>query len=158
MPLSWNEIKNRAPAFSRDWTDASEERAQVQGFWVEFFNIFGGSSRRVASLEEPVRKLGERRGFIDLFREDTRSKFPEASLADLHNRLTMTPPLIKARQALVRTLDAAYVPSGGKRNWTSDAGRLAFPFTLYQRLTSLPSAAASAKPARRRRPQPRGAE
>jgi len=27
MPLSWNEIKNRAILFARDWSQASRERA-----------------------------------------------------------------------------------------------------------------------------------
>ena len=56
MPLSWNEIKDRARAFSKEWEGASDERAQAQSFWIEFFNIFGISPRRVATFEEPVKK------------------------------------------------------------------------------------------------------
>ena len=67
MPLSWNEIKDRARAFSKEWEGASDERAQAQSFWIEFFNIFGISPRRVATFEAPVKKLGGQRGFIDLF-------------------------------------------------------------------------------------------
>jgi len=74
MPLSWNEIKDRALAFFREWECARAERAEAQTFWNEFFNVFGISRRRVASFEEPVRRArtrfeqsGGRGGFIDLF-------------------------------------------------------------------------------------------
>ncbi len=67
MPLSWNEIKDRALAFSREWADEARETAEAQTFWNQFFDIFGISRRRVASFEEPAQKLGNRRGEIDLF-------------------------------------------------------------------------------------------
>ena len=67
MPLSWNEIRDRAIAFARDWQDAESERAEAQTFWNEFFGVFGVPRRRVASFEEPVKKLGDRRGRIDAF-------------------------------------------------------------------------------------------
>lgn len=41
MPLSWNEIRERAHAFSREWTEAESERAEAQSFWNAFFNVFG---------------------------------------------------------------------------------------------------------------------
>lgn len=87
---------------------------------------------------------------------DSRAKFPDASLADLYDPLTMPPELVKAHQALDRAVDAAYVPSGGKRSWVSDAERMAFLFTLYQRLTSLlptPPARSAVRVATRRRPK-----
>ena len=46
MPLSWNEIKGRAIAFAKAWGDASDERAQSQSFWIEFFAVFGLCPRR----------------------------------------------------------------------------------------------------------------
>ncbi len=67
MPLSWNEIKSRAIAFAKDWGDASDERAQSQSFWIEFFAVFGLSPRRVASFEHAVKKHGGGQGFVDLF-------------------------------------------------------------------------------------------
>src|SRR3979490_1757540 len=67
MPLSWNEIRDRAVAFSREWAEESRERAEAQTFWNEFFQVFGIPRRRVATFEEPVRKLGEKRGSIDAF-------------------------------------------------------------------------------------------
>jgi hypothetical protein len=40
---------------------------------------------------------------------------------------------------------AAYQPSGGKKNYASDAERVAFLFELYPRITSLLPAAAAKK-------------
>ncbi|MBU3013686.1 hypothetical protein KO488_02875 [Poseidonibacter lekithochrous] len=71
MALSWNEIKNRAITFSKEWESEEREHAESQSFWNDFFNIFGISRRRVASFEEPVKKLGEKRGRIDLFWKGT---------------------------------------------------------------------------------------
>ncbi|MGH8441553.1 MAG: class I SAM-dependent DNA methyltransferase [Nevskiaceae bacterium] len=71
MPLSWNEIKDRAFAFSREWADEARETAEAQTFWNQFFEVFGVTRRRVATFEEPVRRLGERRGEIDLFWKGT---------------------------------------------------------------------------------------
>ncbi len=67
MPLSWNEIRHRAIAFSKDWTGAKSERAEKQTFWNEFFNVFGIRRRVVASFEEPVKNISGDYGYIDLF-------------------------------------------------------------------------------------------
>ena len=67
MRLSWNEIRARAAAFSQEWADAGYEKGQTQLFYRDFFDIFDLPVRRVAAFEEPVRLLGDRRGFIDLF-------------------------------------------------------------------------------------------
>ncbi|MCC5944086.1 MAG: class I SAM-dependent DNA methyltransferase [Bernardetiaceae bacterium] len=67
MPLSWNEIKDRALTFSKEWQRASRERAEKDSFWNDFFQVFGISRRRVATFEEPVKKLGDKQGYIDLF-------------------------------------------------------------------------------------------
>jgi len=67
MPLSWNEIRHRAIAFSKEWTGVKSERAEKQTFWNEFFNVFGIRRRVVASFEEPVKKLSGDYGYIDLF-------------------------------------------------------------------------------------------
>ncbi|WP_372779195.1 class I SAM-dependent DNA methyltransferase [Litorivivens sp.] len=68
---------------------------------------------------------------------DARAQFPEATLADLYDPLNMPPALVKAHQKLDRAVDAAYVPSGGKRTWATEAERVAFLFELYQKITSL---------------------
>jgi hypothetical protein len=66
MPLSWNEIKDRALAFSREWAKDSSEDAEAKSFWDGFFNVFGVSRRRLACFEEPVKKADGKGGFIDL--------------------------------------------------------------------------------------------
>ena len=66
MPLSWNEIKDRALSFSRKWADESSEDAEAKSFWDDFFLVFGVSRRRIASFEEPVKKVDGSSGFIDL--------------------------------------------------------------------------------------------
>ena len=105
MPLSWNEIKSRAIAFSKDWAGETSERAESQTFWNAFFHVFGIERRRVAAFEKQVSM---------------------------------------ARDAAV---DTAY----GRRNFTTDAERVAFLFGLYQRYTSLLPAEPARKTARRRR-------
>ncbi|MGH9687395.1 MAG: class I SAM-dependent DNA methyltransferase [Candidatus Acidiferrales bacterium] len=67
MPLSWNEIRHRAIAFSKEWSGARSERAEKQTFWNEFFSVFGVRRRAVASFEEPVQKISGQYGYIDLF-------------------------------------------------------------------------------------------
>lgn len=37
MALSWNEIKDRALNFSKEWADTSNEEADAKPFLVEFF-------------------------------------------------------------------------------------------------------------------------
>jgi hypothetical protein len=66
MPLSWNEIKSRAAAFSKEWENETSEDAEAKSFWDGFFDVFGISRRRVATFEQQVRKLDTRSGFIDL--------------------------------------------------------------------------------------------
>ncbi|MFZ2171405.1 MAG: type IIL restriction-modification enzyme MmeI, partial [Methylococcaceae bacterium] len=66
MPLSWNEIKDRALKFSREWVDESSEDAEAKSFLDAFFNVFGVPRKRVATFEKRVKKLDGRDGYIDL--------------------------------------------------------------------------------------------
>ncbi|MCY7360875.1 MAG: class I SAM-dependent DNA methyltransferase, partial [Ignavibacteria bacterium] len=66
MTLSWNEIKDRAFNFSNEWADTINEEANAKPFLVEFFNVFGISSKRVSTFEHRVKKLDEKDGYIDL--------------------------------------------------------------------------------------------
>ena len=59
----------------------------------------------------------------------------------------MPPDLRKAHQALDKAVDAAY----GKKNFASDAERVAFLFELYHKYTSL--LPAPEKPLRRKKKQ-----
>lgn len=67
MPLSLNEIKKRAVAFSKKWENETSEDAEAKSFWDEFFNVFGIDRKRVAVFEKQVNKLGNKQGYIDLF-------------------------------------------------------------------------------------------
>ena len=79
---------------------------------------------------------------------DARAEFPESSLADLYDPLTMPPVLVKAHQKLDAAVDAAYLAGASRKSFKNDAERVAFLFELYQKCTSLlPSE--SAKPRRR---------
>ena len=71
MALSWNEIKERAVKFSKEWANYSNEEADAKPFLVEFFNIFGIYSKKVATFEHRVKKLDERDGYIDLLWKGT---------------------------------------------------------------------------------------
>jgi hypothetical protein len=71
MTLSWNEIKDRAFKFSKEWADTSNEEADAKPFLVEFFNVFGISSKRVSTFEHRVKKLDEKDGYIDLLWKGT---------------------------------------------------------------------------------------
>ena len=65
--LSWNEIRDRALKFSREWATVERETAEAQSFWNAFFEVFGKARRTVAAFEEPERNLQGQYGFIDLF-------------------------------------------------------------------------------------------
>lgn len=71
MALGWNEIKERAVKFSKEWADTCNEEADAQSFLVEFFNVFGISNRKVATFEHKVKKLDEHNGYIDLLWKGT---------------------------------------------------------------------------------------
>jgi hypothetical protein len=71
MTLSWNEIKDRALRFSREWAGTSNEEADAKPFLVEFFNVFGITSKRVSTFEHRVKKLDEKDGYIDLLWKGT---------------------------------------------------------------------------------------
>lgn len=77
---------------------------------------------------------------------DARALYPESSLADLYDPLSMPPELVKAHTVLDKAVDAAYQYKGGK----DDAARVAFLFERYQQLTSL-LPAVTAKKTRKRK-------
>jgi len=65
---SWNDIRKRATAFASEWASATDERAQSQLFWVEFFAIFSIDFKRVAQFEAHARRVTTgNRGRIDVF-------------------------------------------------------------------------------------------
>ena len=68
MPLSLNEIRERARAFSKEWAGESSERAEAQSFWNDFFEVFGVKRKRVAVFEQKAARFtGSTHGRIDVF-------------------------------------------------------------------------------------------
>ncbi len=68
MPLSLNEIRDRARAFAREWDGETSERAEAQSFWNDFFHVFGKKRRSVAVYEQKARRFtGKGSGRIDVF-------------------------------------------------------------------------------------------
>ena len=62
---------------------------------------------------------------------DARLLYPQSSLADLYDPLSMPSELVKAHQQLDKAVDAAY----GK-TFKNEAERVAHLFELYQQLTA----------------------
>ncbi len=63
---------------------------------------------------------------------DARLEFPNSSLADLYDPLTMPQALIKAHNELDKAVDLAYRP----QPFTSEANRMVFLFELYEKYTA----------------------
>lgn len=63
---------------------------------------------------------------------EARALFPEATLADLYDPLTMPSPLVKAHDALDRAVDRCY----RERPFENDHQRVEFLFALYEQLTA----------------------
>jgi hypothetical protein len=84
---------------------------------------------------------------------DARAEFPDSTLADLYDPLTMPPALVKAHQQLDKAVDAAYLAgekAAGRKvpKLGTDPERVAFLFERYQQLVSILPAARPRKAAR----------
>lgn len=71
MPLSWNEIRDRALGFAAQWRHTESEDADAKSFLDAFFQIFGVQRRKVASFEKRVKKLDGRDGYVALLCKGT---------------------------------------------------------------------------------------
>ncbi|MDR2963668.1 MAG: hypothetical protein LBU90_08590 [Bacteroidales bacterium] len=71
MAFSWNEIKERAIHFSREWAGTAQEEADAKPFLDAFFDVFGISRRKVGTFEHRVKKLSDADGYIDLLWKGT---------------------------------------------------------------------------------------
>jgi hypothetical protein len=67
MPISWNEIRQNAIQFSREWAGAKSESAEKQTFWNEFFGVFGMKRRTLAGYKRAVRNFTAEHDKVDLF-------------------------------------------------------------------------------------------
>jgi len=63
---------------------------------------------------------------------DARLQFPNSSLADLYDPLTMPPALVKAHNELDKAVDLAYRP----QPFASEANRMVYLFELYEKYTA----------------------
>jgi hypothetical protein len=80
---------------------------------------------------------------------DTRSKYPDSSLADLYDPLTMPPDLLKAHQKLDKAVDLCYRP----QPFTSELNRIEYLFELYEKLTAPLLPTSKQKPTKRKNTQ-----
>ena len=64
MALGWNEIRERAIAFAKEYENAGNEKSEAQTFLNDFYNVFGITKRRVATFEKRV-PLRDGSGYID---------------------------------------------------------------------------------------------
>ncbi|MCA1966381.1 MAG: class I SAM-dependent DNA methyltransferase, partial [Flavobacterium sp.] len=79
------------------------------------------SDKQIKAVEEKAQKV-----------LDVRAEFPNSSLADLYDPLTMPPALAKAHNELDKAVDLAY----RSQAFTSEANRMVFLFELYEKYTS----------------------
>jgi len=87
MPISWNEIRQNAIRFSREWAEEQREDAEAKSFWDEFFSVFGMRRRLLATFGAPVRKINGQYGYIDLFwRDDALAQYFWRGDVDLDRR------------------------------------------------------------------------
>ena len=77
---------------------------------------------------------------------DARAAFPDSSLADLYDPLSMPARLAKAHTELDRAVDACY----RDKPFHSDRERVEFLFELYEKLTAPLTAGLDKKPKRKR--------
>jgi len=77
--------------------------------------------KQITSIEKAAQKV-----------LDVRAEFPNSSLADLYDPLTMPPALIKAHNELDKAVDLAY----RSQPFTSEANRMVFLFELYEKYTA----------------------
>jgi len=79
------------------------------------------TEKQIQAIEEKAQKV-----------LDVRASFPNSSLADLYDPLTMPPNLTKAHNELDKAVDLAYRPQA----FTSEANRMEFLFDLYEKYTA----------------------
>ena len=79
------------------------------------------TKRQIKAIEEAAQKV-----------LNTRLKFPNSTLADLYDPLTMPPALVKAHNELDKAVDLAYRP----QPFTSEANRMVYLFELYEKYTA----------------------
>lgn len=65
--VSKDTLRQRARNFSRQWADASSEKAQAQAFWLRFFEVFGVDIIAVGNFEQVAKRTSTgNRGWVDV--------------------------------------------------------------------------------------------
>ena len=71
MALSWNEIKDRALRFAKEWAETAKEEADAKPFFDALFDVFGITRKKIGTFEHRVKTLAETDGYIDLLWKGT---------------------------------------------------------------------------------------
>jgi len=79
------------------------------------------TEKQIKSIEKSAQKV-----------LDTRLQFPESSLTNLYNPLTIPPALVKAHQELDKSVDLSYRP----QPFINETKRIEFLFELYDKYTA----------------------
>lgn len=66
MALNWNEIKDRAVRFSKEWEGTISEDAEAKSFLDAFFDVFGIPRKKIGTFEHRIKKLDDGDGYIDM--------------------------------------------------------------------------------------------
>lgn len=65
MPLSLNEIRTPAAAFSREWADAFDEDTKAKSYWDGFSCVFPQKRQQVISFNEPDDRIKYLSGMLE---------------------------------------------------------------------------------------------
>ena len=113
MMMTW--IRNVAGRLKSDWR-FTKDNVYNNYPWPDNPN-----DKQIKAIEAAAQKV-----------LDARLEFPNSSLADLYDPLTMPPALVKAHNELDKAVDLAYRP----QPFTSEAKRMEFLFELYEKYTA----------------------
>jgi len=109
MALNWNEIKDRAVRFSKEWEDTTSEDAEAKSFLDAFFEVFGIPRKKIGTFEHRIKKLDEGDGYIDMLWEG---------------------------HILVEMKSEEKVLTYRSQFFSSEANRMEFLFGLYEKYTA----------------------
>ena len=121
--------KKTVEEFVRHWTGKGYEKGESQIFWIDLLqNVYGVENiSAFITFEEQVKKIElTAQGILD-----ARAKYPECSLADLYDELTMPPELRKAHQKNDLAVMNAYGFDKKITEWECVAELM----KIYQKLT-----------------------
>ena len=144
--MAKNQQQVAAKAFAQGWAGKGYEKGESQSFWMELIQTVLGVERPydIISFENQIKFSST--NFIDAYIEpthtlieqtaqailDARVKYPDCSLADLYDELTMPPELRKAHQENDKAVMEAY---GFNWRTMTESDCVAELFKMYQILS-----------------------